>query len=98
MPRDVEQLQLIRALSLYINAITMNPPILVPATPEMLFDTEYKEEQDYQSEDNEYEYEYEEEEDSSEETGHSSSTQEKTSPSWNMGNRIIDLDNEEGDT
>lgn len=36
----MEQMQLLMALSLYINSIRMNPPtVLVPATPEMLFGT-----------------------------------------------------------
>lgn len=91
MPRDMEQMRLLMALSLYIHSITMNPPTFIPATPEMLFGTETSEQQDNESEDYDYEYECEDEE-IIEETELSSSTSGNTSSNWNMESRIVDLD------
>jgi len=55
----MEQMQLLMALSLYLNSIKDKEVILVPATPEMLFGSEASDEE---IDDEEYDYEYEEEE------------------------------------
>ena len=89
MPRDMEQLQLLMALSLYVNSITANPPRLVPATPEMLFGTEYNKAEDFESE-LEYEYDSEEEVEDSAEAAEASSTPENTSVSWNRISELND--------
>lgn len=90
MSRDMEQMQLLMALSLYLNSIRNNPVgVLVPATPEMLFGNAVNDE-DVESEDD-YDYEYEEEEERSEETEVSPSTPENAPSNWKSGSRVTEL-------
>ena len=93
MPRDVERMQLLMALSLYLNSIKNNPVVLVPATPEMLFGSGANEEE-VESAD-EYEYE-EEEEEMPEETEVSPSTPENAPSDWKSRSRVTELGDDDG--
>jgi hypothetical protein len=87
----MEQMQLLMALSLYLNSIRNNPVgILVPATPEMLFGSGVNEEEI--ESDDDYEYEYEEDEEVPEETDEiSPSTPENAPSNWKSGSRVTEL-------
>lgn len=92
MPRDVEQMQLLMALSLYLISIKNNPIVLVPATPEMLFGGGVNEEE-VESAD---EYEYEEEEEEVLEETEVSSTPENAPSDWKSRSRVTELGDDDG--
>jgi hypothetical protein len=85
-------MQLLMALSLYLNSIKNNPVVLVPATPEMLFGSGISE--DEVESDDDYEYE-EDEEEMLEDDEVSSSTPENAPSNWKSGNRVTELGDDE---
>jgi hypothetical protein len=94
MPRDVEQMQLLMALSLYLNSIRNNPVVLVPVTPEMLFGSGVNEEE-VESAD-EYEYEEQEEAETHAETEVSPSNPENAPSDWKSRSRVTELGDDDG--
>jgi len=91
----MEQMQLLMALSLYINSIRLNPLApLVPATPEQLFGAEISREQDLEPE-NDYEYDFEEDIEEDRVDIEVPSAKENAPSAWNMENRIMDVDDSE---
>ena len=90
MTRDLEHIQLLMALSLYLNSIKNNPVVLIPATPEMLFGSGVNEEGAESSEDYEYEYE-EDDEEMLAENEVCPSTPENASSDWKSGGRVTEL-------
>jgi hypothetical protein len=86
-------MQLLMALSLYLNSIQNNPVgVLVPATPEILFGSGINEEVEPSDEyDYEYEEDEEEEEDMLEENEVSPSTPDNAPTNWSLGSRVTEL-------
>lgn len=76
----MEQLQLLMALSLYISSIQNIPIVLVPATPEQLFGSDFRE-GEVESNDGEDEDEYEYGEEAEE-------VEEQSETDWSVGNRV----------